>query len=135
MLRKVLIILTLLAAICILVGPWTIFPACPAMEDGRYMKCHWALEAVKAPAIILIVVAVLEWFAGSRQARRSLSLVGAVTALTVILLTLVFIGGCMKPEMACQSRAFPAVNILAVVALLAQVVGIFYQPIEPSEHE
>ena len=123
--RKVPSIVSLIVAILLVLGPHTIFPACSGME--KVMKCHWAVQAVVPLALILALLALLQLRQSTSPqigCYRSLALVALLTSLMPLLLTLVLIGGCMSPEMACNSRAFPALNILAILSALGQVFAL-----------
>lgn len=110
-------ILALLLAVC----PWTLFQACPTTE--KVMKCHWCCRAVIPVAIILLVITVLQLLIKDTKLFRKLSLVGIVGFIMPILLTTLLIGGCMKPEMACNVVAFPVINTLSAVGIVLQVIG------------
>lgn len=118
--------LSLVAAILLAVGPWTLFPVCPVGE--KVMRCHWAAMAIMPLAVILALVALLQIFSKEAETFRKLALVGSVSALMPLGVTSFLIGGCMKAEMSCNAKAFPALNIISLIALAVQVWAIFYRP-------
>lgn len=36
--------------------PGTIAPTCPAMADGKFMKCHWMGQAIKGAGGVMTVL-------------------------------------------------------------------------------
>ena len=119
--QKVVSIVSGILALLLAVGPWTLFQACPTTE--KVMKCHWCCRAVIPVAIILLVITVLQLLIKDTKLFRKLSLVGIVGFIMPILLTTLLIGGCMKPEMACNVVAFPVINTLSSVGIVLQVIG------------
>lgn len=118
--------LSLVAALLLGIGPWTFFPVCPVGE--KVMKCHLAAKAIIPLAVILAVVALLQIFSKEAEAFRKLAVVGSVTALMPLCVTSFLIGGCMKAEMSCNVKAFPAINIISLIAVAVQIWAIFYRP-------
>lgn len=119
--QKVVSIVSAILALLLAVGPWTLFQACPTTE--KVMKCHWCCRAVIPVAIILLVIAVLQFLIKDTKIFSKLSLVGVVGFIMPILLTTLLIGGCAKPEMACNVIAFPVINTIAAVGIVLQIIG------------
>lgn len=92
------------------------------------MKCYWAAKAIIPLAVILAVVSLLQIFSKEAEAFRKLALVGSVTALMPLSITSFLIGGCMKLDMSCNVKAFPAINVISLIAVAVQIWAIFYRP-------
>ena len=106
------------AALCL--GVKLVFHACGMKEDGSWMNCHWAEQAVFAVSIGLTVTAGLRLLL-NRQAKAGAALAMSVIAVMTALLSGVFVRLCMMDTMRCHAVMRPAVIILC--ALIA-VTGI-----------
>lgn len=120
--QKITSILSLISAVLLAVGPWTLFQACIPTEE-KTMKCHWCCKAIIPIAIILMIVAVFELLEKDRKHLKALSIIGIASFAMVLLLTTKLIGGCMKPEMPCNVLAFPVINALSAVGIILQAVN------------
>lgn len=105
-------------------GPQTLFPVCPA--GTPIMKCFWTARAEIGIGALIILGGVLLLTASSIELRRGISLMLAGTALMGILFPAALIGGCMKPEMRCNTTTFPAVYIIAGITVLAALINTIY---------
>ena len=92
-----------------------------ATADGRQvpMKCHWTAVASIAMAIPLLVVGIMQWFNKRKESQRSLSILGAVMGVIVILLPTALIGVCTHPDATCNLIMRPALIFMGTL-----VVGI-----------
>ena len=106
------------AALCL--GVKLVFHACGMKEDGSWMNCHWAEQAVFAISIGLTVTAGLRLLL-SRQVKAGAALAMSVVSVMTALLPGVFVRLCMMDTMRCHAVMRPAVIILC--ALIA-VTGI-----------
>lgn len=120
--QKIIAIGTLLCAVLLGVGPWTVFKACEPTPE-KVMKCHWACVAVIPIALLLGVTALMELVAKDSSCKKALSAVGVTAIIGVILLPSVLIGGCMKPEMPCNVLAFPCIYAISAIGLVLQAMG------------
>ena len=111
-------LLILSAALCL--GVKLLFHACGMKEDGSWMNCHWAEQAVFVVSIGLTVTACLRLLL-NRQAKAGAALAMSVIAVMTALLSGVFVRLCMMDTMRCHAVMRPAVIILC--ALIA-VTGI-----------
>lgn len=110
------ILLVLSAALCL--GVKLVFHACGPKEDGSWMTCHWAEQAVFAVSIGMMAIAVVRLFLERREkagAAVAMSLMGVMTAL----IPNVMIRLCMMNEMRCHAVMHPAVVILSVLTAIA----------------
>lgn len=117
---KITDILLLVGSIVLCAGIKLAFHACAPKDDGSWMACHWAEQAVFASAIGMCITAVLRLFLGARE-RAGAALAMSVTAVMTALLPGIFIHLCMMDTMRCHAVMRPAVIILC--ALIA-VIGV-----------
>ena len=115
---------TLLTALLLGVGPWTFFKACPVTPE-KIMKCHWCCLALIPLALVLGAAGIVQLMAKSREARQAVCLLAAAAYIGTILLPAVLIGGCAKPEMACNVLTYPCVYAVSALGLVFQAAGLF----------
>ena len=119
-------LLLLSAALCI--GVKLVFHACGAMEDGGYMHCHTAENAVFAAAIVLTVLALILCLLRARKVRACIAFVAAVLALVTAFIPQTVVHLCMMPDMRCRSIMRPAVLVcsllIAAAALLSALLSL-----------
>lgn len=110
--------------VAFLVGIRTFFRPCGPMEDGGWMTCHWAGQAVTGVAGALLALAVIHLFAGERV---KIGLDLALAALSILAVSLPghLIGLCMMRDMRCRSVMTPGVTVLAILTILAAAADIF----------
>ena len=68
------------------VGIQTVFAPCDARPDGTWMVCHWAGQALKGIAAVLLAIAVMHLVTPRAQIKIGLAL--AVIPLAVLALVL-----------------------------------------------
>ena len=110
--------------LCLALGVKLVFHACGPMEDGTWMHCHTAENAVLCLAVAMAALSALHLVVkpGVKLALDAGVLVLAVAA---ILVPGTLVPLCMMDTMRCQAVMKPAVlvlGILIVVALAADVV-------------
>ena len=126
-LNKILVAIQALAALCILGSVKIWAPVCGKMlqlVSGKevHMKCFYAGQAAIAIGIILFALAVVSFLA-----KKDLKKIQIVTAVTGVLLFLVFgglIGVCASAEMRCQTTALWG-RIIAAVTVVTALVNLF----------
>jgi hypothetical protein len=90
-------------------------------SDG---KCHWTAQASLASAVPLVVLGAMAGLGRSRSARRSLSVIGAILGIFVILLPTTLIGVCMSDSMSCSMIMKPTL-IMSGLIVAALCVAMF----------
>ena len=108
------------AALCL--GVKLVFHACGMKEDGSWMNCHWAEQAVFAISIGLTVTAGLRLLL-SRQAKAGAALAMSVVSVMTALLPGVFVRLCMMDTMRCHAVMRPAVIILCALIAVTGIAG------------
>lgn len=109
-------------ALALLLGLLTVFGPCPAKEDGGWMSCHWAGQALRGLAAAMLAVALLHLLPGRAELKRGLDLALLPMAVLALLLPGHLIDLCMMSTMHCHSVMVPAVTVFSV--LLFAVAGI-----------
>ena len=102
------------------IGALTFLFPCGPKEDGSFMTCHWAGQALRGVSCLMAVVAALALATRNDAARRGLvtALIpaGALTAALPGRL----IGLCMMNSMTCQAVTRPAALVFGLlIAALA----------------
>ena len=115
------VILLALSAV-LLLGVLTVFAPCGAKEDGGWMTCHWAGNAVAGAAAVLTALAAMRLLMKDRKTRLGLSAAMIPTALLAALLPGRLISLCMMPSMRCRAVMSPAVMVLSVLIIAAAVI-------------
>ena len=114
----------ILSVLCIFLcaGDKLIFHACGQTDEGRWMACHWAEQAVFAAGISLTATAVMLMLVKNAGIRRGLALAMIPQAAVTAFIPNTLINLCMKTDMRCHAVTKPAVIILsAAVAVCAAV--------------
>lgn len=114
----------IIAGVLLSFGPQVLFPVCPAGKP--IMKCFWTAKAEIGIGALVILGGVLLLTASSAELRKGISLMLAGSALIGILLPATLIGGCMKPEMRCNTTTFPAIYVIAGITVLVALVNAVY---------
>ena len=107
-------------------GMLTLLGPCGPTEDGGWMNCHWAGQAVTALAAALLAMGVLRLFV--RPAVRvgiDLSVIavsGAALCVPGHLISL-----CMMPQMRCRAVMSPSVTVLSILTMAAAAADIAWK--------
>jgi undecaprenyl pyrophosphate phosphatase UppP len=89
-------------------------------------KCHWTAQASLAGAVPLAVLGGMTALGRSRPARRSLSIIGAILGIFVILLPTTLIGVCASDFMRCSLIMKPTL-IMSGLIVTALCVAVFFK--------
>ena len=116
-----IILLVLCMGLCI--GSKLLFHACGAKEDGSFMTCHWAEQAVFASSLGMTLAAAIRLSFG-RRFRAGVSLGITIAAVMTALVPGVFIRLCMMQEMRCHAVMRPAVILLCIAIAVTGVVDM-----------
>ena len=117
----------LIMALAVLIAVVPIFYNCQhdgkslTLANGRQvpMKCLWTAMAAVATALPILGVGALQAFSRQQETRRSLSILGGLLGLSVILLPTFLIGVCAHPDASCNLVMKPALILMGIL-----VVGI-----------
>ena len=114
------VILSLLLA----AGTLTVFRACGPKEDGSWMTCHWAEQAVFGIGIVLVVQSLGLVFLAKLDVRRGISFAMIPTALLAAFIPGGLIHLCMMNDMRCHTTMRPAVMILSIGIAVCALINI-----------
>ena len=122
-------ILIVLALIVIIVPQFT---NCAAegrsltLDNGKtvLMKCAWSARAELALGIPLLALGALLALARRKETVRSLSILGAIIGVLVILIPTSLIGVCASAMMDCNSILKPTMIVCGILALLASIAAL-----------
>ena len=120
------IILLVLSAV-FMIGIRTFFASCGPKDDGSWMTCHWAGQAVTGIAAVLLVIAIIHMFVPNAKIKQGLSLAVIPAALLSAILPGNLIGLCMMNTMRCHSVMHPAVIVVSVLMIAAAVLDLIMQ--------
>ncbi|MBQ5316664.1 MAG: DUF4418 family protein [Oscillospiraceae bacterium] len=109
------------------VGSLFVFGPCGPKEDGSYMTCHWAGNAVSGIAAVMTVTALIHLFVPDDRIKAGLSISVVPTAVLAALIPGRLIGLCMMNDMRCHSVMTPAVMVFSAVIVIAAVVDAVYR--------
>lgn len=118
------IVMTVLSLL-LTVGVKTFFGACGPKEDGSWMTCHWAEQAVFMAGIALAVISVITLAAGRSKTAAGASLGGAALAAVTAFVPGIAINLCMMTNMHCHTVMRPAVIVLCVLIAVTGCVNSF----------
>ncbi len=123
--KKIIQTAALLLSIFLAAGVKLLFHACGPKEDGTFMNCHTAENAVCTGGIVLAVFFFIILFLRSRKAAGILSFLAAAGAVGTALLPNTLIHLCMMTDMRCHSIMKPTVVLIcAAIAILAVIAGV-----------
>lgn len=111
-------------SIVFFVGLLTFAGACGPKEDGSFMTCHWAAQAVKALAVLLIVMSVVRLAVRDRDMKKGLSIAILLTAVTAAVIPGNLINLCMMNTMHCHAVMRPFIIVMAVLQAAAAIIDI-----------
>ncbi len=123
MMKKITItdILLTVLSLVLCIGIKFFFHACGVKEDGSFMTCHWAEQAVFCASIGMTAAALLRLFL-PQKAKAGAALVMSISAVMTALLPGVFIRLCMMETMRCHALMRPAVIIVCGMIAVTGIV-------------
>lgn len=111
-------------ALTLLLGLIFAFGPCGPKEDGGWMTCHWAGQALKGIAALELALALLHLIPAPSQRKIGFDLALIGTAVLAICIPGHLIGLCMMADMRCRSVMTPAVTVLSVLLIAASLADI-----------
>ena len=124
---SVLNIIILIVSVVFLAGTLSFLKPCGPQEDGSFMSCHWAGQALIGVAVVLVVMAVILILLPSAESRMG----AAVAMIPAGVLAAVIPGGlirlCMMETMRCHAVMRPGAMcfgiVIAVLALINFIIS------------
>ena len=117
------LILTVLSAV-FLAGIRTVFTPCGSAEDGSWMTCHWAGQAVTGLAAVLFAISLIHLFIQKTEIKQGLSLAMIPAAVLTALLPGNLISLCMMNTMRCHSLMRPFVIVMGILYAVSGCVKL-----------
>ena len=108
-------------------GLLVVFTPCGPKEDGGWMSCHWAGQALKGLAAAMLLIELLHLLPGRAELKMGLDLALLPLSLLSLLLPGRLIGLCMMASMHCRSVMAPAVTVFSVLILLIAGLDLLLQ--------
>ena len=95
--------------------------------DGKTvpMKCHWTAVAELILAIPLAAIGGMLFFSKRRETRLSLSVLGALIGVFVVLIPTTLIGVCASSMMLCNNLMMPTLVLVGILVVAAGLVNGF----------
>lgn len=115
--KKFFSIVSICAGVIMILGVLIFSPACPAMANGKFMKCHWMVQTEVMFSLLLCAIGLIS-FILSKEVLKVTALIGCVIACLMILSSTTFVGTCASMEMACNAHTKPTVLIIAGIYFL-----------------
>mgnify|MGYP002623852021 FL=1 len=117
------IILLVLSAVFFL-GLLTFLAPCGPKDDGSWMTCHWAGQALRGISAVLLVISGIHFFVKDSKIKLGLSLAAIPAAILSLILPGNLIGLCMMNTMRCHSVMRTGTMIISVLILVQQIIII-----------
>ena len=111
-------------AFVLLLGLFFAFGPCGPREDGGWMTCHWAGQALKGIAELELVLSLLHLIPAPDQRKIGLDLALIGTSVLALCVPGHLIGLCMMADMRCRSVMTPAVTVLSVLLIAVCVADL-----------
>lgn len=105
-------------------GMKTFIRACGPMEDGTFMHCHTAEQALFAVALVMTGCGILSLFI-SGTARKLIAAAEFALSIVGILLPGTFISLCMMPDMQCRAVMRPGATVFCILMLAAAAADLY----------
>ena len=112
----------LVLSILLTAGVKLIFHACGPMEDGSFMHCHNAEQAVFFIGCAMTVMSVIMLAVKKAKIRRIISVVMIPVSIVTALIPNTIIKMCMMTDMRCHSVMKPAVIIISAIIAVYSVI-------------
>ncbi len=111
-------------SIVYLVGIRTFLAPCGPKDDGSWMVCHWAGQAVTGLAAVLVVLAALRLLLPGPAYRMGVSASMIPVALLGALLPGKLIGLCMMDTMRCHAVTRPGAVVFSVLLAVLSLADL-----------
>lgn len=108
------------------IGILTFFKSCGPMEDGSWMTCHWACQAITGVAAVLLVIAIIHFIVPDAKIKAGLSIAAIPAAILAAVIPGHLINLCMMNTMRCRAIMTPLTILFSVLTIVAAVVDIIY---------
>lgn len=114
----------LLVSAVFLVGILTFFKPCGPKDDGSFMTCHWAGNAVAGTAAVLVIIAIAHLVVSDAKIKTGLSIAAIPVAVLAAVIPGNLIKLCMMDTMRCHAVMHPAAVVTAVLVMIVAVIDL-----------
>ena len=125
----VLLTVTLMiASIFLSLGVTNIFTGCTGLkEDGNYMRCHWAQNAIALVAGGTACMYLIGIFIKKHAIRKGILIGGIINNIVMIILANnTVIKLCMSKEMHCWTHMKPTVTMISTTIIIIAVINYIF---------
>ncbi|MBR0171492.1 MAG: DUF4418 family protein [Lachnospiraceae bacterium] len=123
---SVIDVIILLLCLLLTAGIKLVFHACAPKEDGSWMTCHWAEQAVFAIGVAMVIQALallLYDRQGKHGVKAGISFALAIQGIICAVLPGILINLCMMQDMRCHTLMRPAVIVLCILTAACAIAG------------
>lgn len=122
--KKIMTLIPAVLSLLMAAGTATVFRACAAKEDGTWMHCHTAQNAVVAAGVILFVLFVINTFVSARTLHILIYVVGIAAGVVTFLIPGVVVSMCMMNTMRCYAVMQPFVRVMSALIAVVSAAGL-----------
>ena len=112
-------------ALAFLLGLLFVFGPCGPKDDGGWMTCPWAGQAVTGLAAEILVLSILHLFLNDAGIKQGLDLAVVASAALAAVIPGRLIHLCMMHDMRCRAVMTPAVTVFAVLLAVVAAADLF----------
>ena len=110
-------------ALILFIGLMTFLKPCGPKEDGSWMSCYWAGQALKGTTGAMVLLALVR-LSVRGEVKIGLDIGSAVLAILSVLIPGRLIGLCMMDAMRCHAVMTPGVTVLSILTIAAAATDI-----------
>ena len=121
--EKVFALLPAVFSLLLSLGVMTVFSACGMKEDGTWMRCHGAQNAVELGGFVLFFLFSFGAILKSRSLRLFLFAAGVIGAAALFFVPGDIMPLCMMKTMRCHTVFQPFVRLISFVILILGAAG------------
>ena len=121
--EKLFAMLPAIFSILLSIGVMTVFSACGMKEDGTWMHCHGAQNAVELGGFILFFLFAFAVLLKDRSLKLFLFAAGVIAAAAVFFIPGDIMPLCMMKTMRCHTVFQPFVRLISAVIVISGAAG------------
>lgn len=119
-------VVLLALSLILFIGLLSVLKPCGPREDGGWMTCHWAGQALRGVSGALLILALVRLFVRG-GVKLGLDIGMAALAALAICIPGHLIGLCMMDAMRCRAVMAPGVTVISILTMAAAIIDIFVQ--------
>ena len=120
-------ILLIIASAVLALGAAFVFHACGPKDDGSFMSCHWAQQAVFGLGLVMMIISCMHLGAKNPRMKMGISLAIIPVAVYTALVPQFVIKLCMMSSMRCHTTMRPAAAVICVLIVVIAAVDVILQ--------